>query len=833
MARLPDATALGGLPSARSGRAVVSTDTSAIERGGQALAAGIAQFGAGVEEWQGRRDNFEVAKAESEYLVRRERLRHEMSQETDPEVIGQKYPASFKSAASEAGAYISNPKAREFWLTKRAPDFEGDQITTEKTRHGLVASREVAGATERLQELRELALEADSEAERQQLIASAATLVDGLETAGYIDAETAQKQRRSWAVDYSAARISMLEPDEQVRVLKSNEGPAAFLQEEDRVAALDQAYAARESNRIQSDVSYARSIATGKPVKAMDLIREKEGFRSKPYWDDNAYRAGYGSDTYTTADGKVHKVTEDSVVSRADAERDLERRSREFEQTAISNVGKKAWDALPENARSALTSIAYNYGEIPSRIRDAVKSGNLEEIAQGILSLAGDNGGVNEARRKAEAAIVLAAGTERDIASGEIAEATALKVRSAAQTQLASLRTARKEELDLGIVNGTVTDANTILDDPLIDDGHKATLLRSFRTEEKRRADAKMVQNILAGDGVLNIYDADQRKGLDQVYKEAIETAPEGQQDEVAREIIERTGYVPDTLVRDVRSGLISQDDETLLRSVDMADKALEVNPAAFAGRDGDVGVGKAVEFFRSHRKLGYDDEQIVQKYRESLDPEFTVKRSALLKDKTTQDWIKETAVPGNVLDAFDAGLFDWEPEFVNEAQGLAITGEYRSLLEEALVETGGDRDAAKALAQGRLAKTYGSSELNLAGNEVLMRHPPERYYPMIGGSHDYVLKELREIVKDAEGLDVESVFLQSDGETEKDIKAGRLPRYQVWYTDENGKMQQLYGGHFVPDIERAGKESKVNLREQYERNAVTKQQSGMGLGFN
>ena len=35
------------------------------------------------------------------------------------------------------------------------------------------------------------------------------------------------------------------------------------------------------------------------------VLRELEGFKEEPYYDVNAFRAGYGSDTYTTADGQV------------------------------------------------------------------------------------------------------------------------------------------------------------------------------------------------------------------------------------------------------------------------------------------------------------------------------------------------------------------------------------------------------------------------------------------------------------------------------------------------------------------------------------------------
>lgn len=137
-----------------------------------------------------------------------------------------------------------------------------------------------------------------------------------------------------------------------------------------------------------------------------ELIKQREGFLEKPKYDVNAYRAGYGSDTVTLPDGTIQKIQPGMRVSREDAERDLQRRIQtEFVPRAAAKVGEENWDRLPENTRAALTSIAYNYGTIPSRIVPAVQSGNPEAIARAIEGLAGDNKGINAGRRMQEANI--------------------------------------------------------------------------------------------------------------------------------------------------------------------------------------------------------------------------------------------------------------------------------------------------------------------------------------------------------------------------------------------------------------------------------------------
>lgn len=137
---------------------------------------------------------------------------------------------------------------------------------------------------------------------------------------------------------------------------------------------------------------------------AAQMIKGFEGFITKAKWDVNHYRVGFGSDTVTRANGVIEKVTKDTVVTLADAQRDLERRLVEFQDGIQSAIGVETWKSLNDAQQAALTSIAYNYGELPKRIVSAIESGGgAEAVAQAIAALGGDNGGINRGRRKEEA----------------------------------------------------------------------------------------------------------------------------------------------------------------------------------------------------------------------------------------------------------------------------------------------------------------------------------------------------------------------------------------------------------------------------------------------
>ena len=159
-----------------------------------------------------------------------------------------------------------------------------------------------------------------------------------------------------------------------------------------------------------SGASNLSSAGTGWEETAYNLVASKEGYEEKAYLDKSlsgnldGYRIGFGSGTITR-DGKVIKVTENSVVTRGEAEADLVRRlNTEFGPRAKRAAGK-SWDTLSNNSKAALTSVVYNAGNLPKSIKDAVRSGNRAAVAEAIRNSGA--GTVLELRRIAEAELYL------------------------------------------------------------------------------------------------------------------------------------------------------------------------------------------------------------------------------------------------------------------------------------------------------------------------------------------------------------------------------------------------------------------------------------------
>lgn len=163
--------------------------------------------------------------------------------------------------------------------------------------------------------------------------------------------------------------------------------------------------------RIQAQSEVAAETAAkandASASNAMELIKKYEGFRTQAYFDVNHYRVGYGSDTVTLSDGSIKEVTAGMTTTLAQANADLARRVQEFQSGIEGKIGADTFRGMSEQQQAALTSIAYNYGSLPDRIVEAIKTGNTETIYNAIKGLGNDNGGVNRTRRNDEADVFL------------------------------------------------------------------------------------------------------------------------------------------------------------------------------------------------------------------------------------------------------------------------------------------------------------------------------------------------------------------------------------------------------------------------------------------
>jgi muramidase (phage lysozyme) len=142
--------------------------------------------------------------------------------------------------------------------------------------------------------------------------------------------------------------------------------------------------------------------------------------------------------------------------------------------------------------------------------------------------------------------------------------------------------------------------------------------------------------------------------------------------------------------------------------------------------------------------------------------------------------------------------------------KGGELVADYQATY-TALRTYGVDADKASDLAVQRLQSSWGVS--GAAGNQV-MKMPPEKYYPQVDGSHDWIQKDLTGWVEKRAGAQfsagprtLEAGFagvaqdrnweiagMITDGQTQAAITQGRPPSYQVAIKRKDGTLDILPG---------------------------------------
>lgn len=163
--------------------------------------------------------------------------------------------------------------------------------------------------------------------------------------------------------------------------------------------------------------------------------------------------------------------------------------------------------------------------------------------------------------------------------------------------------------------------------------------------------------------------------------------------------------------------------------------------------------------------------------------------------------------------------------------KGDELVADYRTTY-AALRAYGVDADKASDLAVQRLQSTWGVSQA--AGNQV-MKNPPERVYPAIDGSHDWLQRDLADWVTRRAGPRVsgsrtleagiggaggtenwEIAGLVSDGQTSAEIASGRPASYQVAIKKADGTLQIMDSRiAFDPANHIAAHQTALDVRRQ------------------
>ncbi len=751
MAKLPTRDDLGPLPSGRSGRTVATFDTSAV---GQS-AARFGQTIAGVgQDFFEREQKLQRTKASTGL---------QKLNQKGPVILDQEYQnitptgEGFTNAAGKAfdgpfQAYIKSlpPYLKEEFTARAEVIRDRNAFQAAKLERDQGYKFAGDGVTESLDEIQILIDQNPDDYERLHRL--------GLESIN--------------------EKGAILPPE---------------VQRERREAWEEAAIATHEMAKVRSDPQYARRYSSlPQDTDARSIIRAEEDFSPSTYFDKTAHRLGYGTDTITKADGTVHSVNEGDVVSREDAERDLARRVIEFEGRASGQVGAETWANIPPHARGALVSVTYNYGSLPKSVVQAIKLGDIEDIAEAVEKLK-----ANPERRAREAAIIRG---RMPVPDKDIPKGLPFDSYSAIRNQANKTIKAEYDESFEGLLFN-IADGNAGLGEI---DQFRRNFDMSFADYDKavgeledwtdKRADLAAAESlksaIMAGKGTVNPHDPRHVKVGETLYKQVIEEAPEELRPQAEADFINQTKYIPKSVRQDIRGGVMSNDPQMLLPALDKANVMKLSAPGHYRTFEGGGDVRTAVDVYNAALRIGFTPEEAAKQIIDSRQEGFSDTRKALLESKQAKKWLDNKATANQIGDQFD-NFLNINPRIGHtDKEQFEIVSEYRTILEQSLLDTAGNRDLALELANERFSRIYGVSDMSLGGTKTLTRLPPESTY----AGHlpeNITMDDLKDQLRDdiiAEGFSegVQDVFLQSTPLTDADYNAGRPPHYDVYFIDEN-----------------------------------------------
>lgn len=396
--------------------------------------------------------------------------------------------------------------------------------------------------------------------------------------------------------------------------------------------------------------------------------------------------------------------------------------------------------------------------------------------------------------------------------------------------------TGYKDAFELNILQGGVMDEALIVNDPVLQDGDKSTLLRSFRTQNEGMMQIQADVSALASGGLsLDPYASKDKTRVDNLYSSATKGLSQDQSGALAGTIIQQTGVVPQAVLNEIRKGLSSSDPAAVVSAAQTAVRIGQLDPAALARRDGGTEAQKIADDFAFYvNRLNLDPTEAGRRIIEANKPEAQFQRKAL---EPAAKEFKKSIGDTEIGALFDESFAGWQsdPELgFTEGQALGIKAEFAAIAEDQFYATNGNAELARNRAVEELKRLYGVT--GMTGKSVIIRHPPERYWPAIEGASDpygYIKEQIiqdfgalvdvsdvtgffpTQEAKDAALSEVrkarlfENLEIVSTPQTDAMIKAGQLPAYGVLYKDRNGNYQTVPGKLFQPDL------SKVSQMRQ------------------
>ena len=401
---------------------------------------------------------------------------------------------------------------------------------------------------------------------------------------------------------------------------------------------------------------------------------------------------------------------------------------------------------------------------------------------------------------------------------GRLAKLAEAEQRRAEREAAAELSDAREQlfgELDLQAARGELT-AESIEEAPLLTDRQRAVLLRRLgQGSARRQRITETLRRLEAGDS-FNSFLSDDRRAVNEVWEEAAEgmmaraaaLAPEDQappdRAAVASAFAMRTGVVVDELAADTKAALASGDLAQAAVALERADMLAGEHRSIWKGVSGGAGIEKQVDRYKAARRVGFDPSVAAgHATQENADLAGAAKREAGKRfDQRATD-----ANPEITLDDLTGAIRDryghwWRSDLAGPPRQMndMLLSDAEDIFRVEFERARGNAELATEATLEMIGRTWGVS--TVGGVSRVMKYPPERVAPHVGGSHDWIQQQLEQDLRGAPGVnwDDGDIVIYSDDHTISEIEAGREPAYRVLYEDASSGLMEELPSAFIPD---------------------------------
>lgn len=273
--------------------------------------SGIDALGAVISDISAKRterlDASSLHKAKVHYQKAKLEADAAFDQDQDFETYQERYDARMKSIMTESAKMVRNPNDRAaFSESMSLYNAQGSQQILAKA-YSKEVDKGIADLGETLTIGRENYLRASSPQDKAFARDTANDAINASEQAGYVDADKAQSLRKKHAIDLAVASVKVAEPEDQIKILKSNEGVMQYLPLDERKAMIRAAEGQLDAKTALDTANIIR-IEGGDRSERLAKVHEiknprvKAATKAQVINDFNLEKTGEGEDRYRTYD---------------------------------------------------------------------------------------------------------------------------------------------------------------------------------------------------------------------------------------------------------------------------------------------------------------------------------------------------------------------------------------------------------------------------------------------------------------------------------------------------------------------------------------------------